>query len=144
MENQKKQQEERAERERILRLIEENKRMELQQMQKRKENNLRYQQGNNPAYVNQSSPILVVGTAQWVISRKKIFSTSAKFEFVRVQLHEAVYRFHRFLFPWLLSVGLDYYIHVHVFVKALTHYTQICPCENCCPYIKLLKKLLQL
>ena len=79
MENQKKQQEERAERERILRLIEENKRMELQQMQKRKENNLRYQQGNNPAYANQSSPILVVGTAQWVISKKKIFSTSAKF-----------------------------------------------------------------
>ena len=142
MENQKKQQEERAERERILRLIEENKRMELQQMQKRKENNLRYQQGNNPVNANQSSPIPVVGTAQWIISRKKIFSTYAKFEFVPVQLHEAVCRFHRFLFPWLLSVGLDYYIDV--FVKALTHYTQRCPCENCCPYIKLLKKLLQL
>lgn len=45
MENQKKQQEEKAERERILRLIEENKRMEQEQKKRIKENSLKYQQG---------------------------------------------------------------------------------------------------
>jgi len=44
MENMKRQQEEKSERDRILNLIEENKRMELENMQKRKTNNLRYQQ----------------------------------------------------------------------------------------------------
>lgn len=45
MENERRQMEERAERERILRSIEENKRIEQEQRDRRKQSSLRYQQG---------------------------------------------------------------------------------------------------